>query len=62
MGDRFCLTLLEAAEMNGFTAAEMHILVDRHADVAVNANGALRIDPDALKAVVDGSAGYLQAA
>ncbi|WP_028465774.1 hypothetical protein [Nisaea denitrificans] len=62
MGDRFCLTLLEAAEMNGFTAAEMQVLVDRHADVALNANGAWRIDPNALKAVVDGSAGYLQAA
>ncbi|WP_339849742.1 hypothetical protein [uncultured Nisaea sp.] len=62
MGDRFCLTLLEAAEMNGFTAAEMHILVDRHAEIAANANGSYRIDPDALKAVVDGSASYLKAA
>ncbi|MEQ8335404.1 hypothetical protein [Nisaea sp.] len=62
MGDRFCLTLLEAAEMNGFTTSEMLILVDRHTSIAVNANGAWRVDPDALKAVVDGAAGYLLAA
>jgi len=62
MGDRFCLTLLEAAEMNGFNAAEMLILVDRHADIATNTNDAWRIDPDALKAVIDRSADYQQAA
>ncbi|MEO9900650.1 MULTISPECIES: hypothetical protein [Alphaproteobacteria] len=62
MSDRFCLTLLEAAEMNGFTTSEMLILVDRHTDIAANANGAWRIDPDALKAVVEGSANYLKAA
>ncbi len=62
MGDRFCLTLREAAEMNGFNTAEMLILVDRHADIAVSANGAWRVDPDALKAVIDGSANYQQAA
>lgn len=62
MGDRFCVTLLEAAEMNGFTASEMRVLVDRHASIAANVNGAWRIDPDALKSVLDGSQSYLQAA
>lgn len=62
MGDRFCITLLEAAEMNGFTTNEMRILVDRHADIASNVNGAWRIDPDALTAVLGASDAFLQAA
>ena len=62
MGDRFCLTLLEAAEMNGFTNSEMRVLVDRHENIAANVNGAWRVDPDALKSILDDSASFLQAA
>ena len=62
MGDRFCITLLEAAEMNGFTNSEMRILVDRHASIAANVNGAWRIDPDALKSVLGANESFLQAA
>ena len=62
MGDRFCLTMLEAAEMAGFTANEMQILVERHADIAVTVDGAVRIDPDAFNAALDGAAFFKQAA
>jgi hypothetical protein len=48
MLNAYCLTAREAAEMAGLEPEEMLRIAKNHPSVAVNVDGAWRVDPQAL--------------
>jgi hypothetical protein len=55
MLDAYCVTALEAAEMAGIELDQMMRIARKFPGVAINVDGAWRVDPKALAMLSDGA-------
>ena len=53
---QYCLTAREAAEQSDLSLDALMVLVEQHADVAVNVKGAWRVDPVRLAEITGDTA------